>query len=77
MIDELLSNSALHNPQVGYNTIAILWILSYQDYAMKYFEDYTLALLEKVSKVMVYCTWEKIVRIILLLFDNVKDNEVC
>jgi V-type H+-transporting ATPase subunit H len=62
---------------VGYNTVTILWILSNSEYAQKYFEDYTLALIEKVTKSLDFCSWEKIVRMMLMLFDNVKENEIC
>jgi len=44
---------------------------------MKGFEDYRLMILEKVCKVLDYFNKEKIVRIILLLFDNLKNNEIC
>lgn len=77
VIDNLLGNACIHIPQVGYNTICILWILSNNEAAHKYFEDYTLALIEKVTKILDYCSWEKIVRMMLMLFDNVKENEIC
>jgi len=41
------------------------------------FEDYRLALIEKVAKILDYFNKEKIVRAILLLFDSIKTNEVC
>lgn len=44
---------------------------------MKAFEEYTLNIIERVSKVLDYFNKEKIVRIILLLFDNIKTNESC
>ena len=82
-IDDLLrivvgtmSNSQ-HIGQVAYNTLAILWILSYQEHATKYFEDYTLGLIEKCAKVLDHWTWEKVVRILLMIFDNLKENEIC
>ena len=55
----------------------MLWILSYHEFAHKHFEDYTLALIEKVSKILDFFSWEKIARITLMLFDNVKEITVC
>lgn len=55
----------------------MLWILSYHKFARQYFEDYTLALVEKVTKIMDFFTWEKIARIVLMLYDNLKEVEVC
>ena len=44
---------------------------------MRGFEDYRLALMEKVAKILDFFNKEKIVRIILMLFDNIKQNEIC
>lgn len=77
IISDLLEGPCLENPQVGYNVITMLWILSYHEFAHKYFEDYTLALIEKVSKILDYFSWEKIARIMLMLFDNLKKHPVC
>lgn len=55
----------------------MLWILSYHDFTHKYFEDYTLAIIEKVSKILDYFSWEKIARIMLMLFNNLKEITVC
>ena len=55
----------------------MLWILSYHDFSHKYFEDYRLAIIEKVSKTLDFFSWEKIARVMLLLFDNVKEIPVC
>ena len=57
--------------------IATLWILSYHDFSLQYFEDYTIAIIEKVSKILDFFSWEKIVRIMLMLFDNLKKHPVC
>jgi hypothetical protein len=54
-----------------------LWILSYHDFTHKYFTDYTLAIIEKVSKILDYFSWEKIARITLMLFDNLKGVPDC
>lgn len=36
-----------------------------------------MAIIEKVSKILDFFSWEKIVRIMLMLFDNLKHNVVC
>jgi hypothetical protein len=54
--------------------MVILWILSYHSFAHQYFEDYTLAIIEKTAKVLDFFSWEKIARIMLMLFDNLKEN---
>jgi len=41
------------------------------------FEDYRFNIIEKVARILDYFNKEKIVRIILLLLDNLKTNEVC
>jgi hypothetical protein len=66
---EILRKHCTSNDQMAYNTIATLWILSYHDFAMVYFGDYTLNIIELVSKVLDYYNKEKIVRIVCMLFD--------
>mmetsp|Transcript_19642 Transcript_19642/g.30293 ORF Transcript_19642/g.30293 Transcript_19642/m.30293 type:complete len:384 (+) Transcript_19642:2-1153(+) len=77
MIANLLEGPCLESPQVGYNVVCTLWILSYHDYTQKFFEDYTLAIIEKVAKIMDFFSWEKIARIMLMLIDNLKDISAC
>ena len=74
---EILTGPCLENPQIAYNVVATLWILSYNDFNSKYFEDYSLGLIEKVTKVLDYFNTEKIVRILLMLIDNLKSNAIC
>jgi len=74
---EILRKHCTSNDQMAYNTIATLWILSYHDFAMVYFGDYTLNIIELVSKVLDYYNKEKIVRIVCMLFDNLKENKDC
>ena len=62
---------------MGYNVICMLWILSYHEFSHRFFEDYTLAIIEKVSKILDFFSWEKIARVLLLLFDNLKEIPVC
>ena len=76
-ITKYLDGPCLEKAQIGYNVMVILWILSYHDFAQHYFEDYTLAIIEKSSKVLDFFSWEKIARIMLLLFDNLKENPIC
>ena len=49
--------------------IASLWILSYHDFALAPLGDYTLNIIELVSKVLYYFNKEKIVRIVCMFFD--------
>ena len=44
---------------------------------MKGLEDNRFNIIEKVSRILDYFNKEKIVRIILMLYDNVKTNELC
>jgi len=55
----------------------MLWIISYHKHTHQFFESHTLSIIEKVAKVLDFYTWEKIVRVILLLFNNLKDIPVC
>ena len=50
----------------------MLWILSFQPNAIKFFADFNHNLIEKVTKIMDYFSWEKIARCILQLYDNLK-----
>lgn len=77
MLSNLLDTECLGSYQVSYNVLCMLWILSYHDFTQEFFEDYTIAIIEKVAKVMDYHSKEKIARIMLMLFDNLKDNEGC
>lgn len=49
--------------------IATLWILSYHEFALAPLGDYTLNIIELVSKVLDYFNKEKIVRIVCMFFD--------
>jgi len=73
----MLEGPCLKTPQVGYNVACMLWILSYHKFALEFFEDYTLALIEKVTKICDFFNWEKITRMILMLIENLKDHPVC
>jgi len=62
---------------MAYNVICGLWVLSYHEFAQKHFLDLDLALIEKVLRVLDYFNKEKIVRVVLLLIDNLKVVEPC
>jgi len=51
--------------------------MSYNEFTHTFFEDDELLLIEKVAKVLDYFKREKIVRIILLMLDNLKDIKGC
>ena len=65
----LLRNECLMNGQIAYNVCCALWILTYHPFAIKGFTDYSLNIIEEVSKILDYHNKEKIVRIILMIFD--------
>ena len=46
----------------------MLWILSFHQFALEYFGDYDLSIIEHVSKVLDFYNKEKIVRIVAMLF---------
>lgn len=77
ILHEFLEGACLENAQIAYHVITTLWILSYHENCNQFFEDYSNSIIEKVSKVIDYFSWEKIVRIMLMLFDNLKTNTVC
>lgn len=62
---------------MAYNVIATLWILSYHEFSWEHFGDFGLNIIELVSKVLDYFNKEKIVRIVCMLFDNLKENKDC
>ena len=54
-----------------------MWILSFHGFAQKYFEDDDREILLKTAKVLDFYSWEKIARILLMLFDNLKEIPAC
>lgn len=72
-----LNNECIKNHQIAYNVICSLWIISYHQFAAVGFEEYRLEIIERVAKILDFFSKEKIVRIVLLLLDNLKHNEVC
>lgn len=77
ILNEFLETECLQNAQIAYHIVGCLWILSYHDEALTFFQDYSQGIIEKVSKILDFFSWEKIVRIMLMLFDNLKDNSIC
>jgi len=69
IIEKWLKSECLKNDQLAYNVIATLWILSYHEFALVPLGDYTLNIIELVSKVLDYFNKEKIVRIVCMFFD--------
>jgi hypothetical protein len=59
---------------VAYNVVMTLWILSFHEFTLKYFEDYSLSIIEKTVKILDFFNKEKVVRIVLLLLDNLKTS---
>lgn len=60
--------------QLAYNTLTILWIVSFHDFSLSYFRDFKLMILDNVSKVLDYYNKEKIVRITLMLFMSLMND---
>jgi len=73
----LLQEDCIKNGQIAYNVCAALWILTYHPFALKGFTDFQLMIIEDVSKILDYFNKEKIVRIILMIFDNLKHDPEC
>lgn len=77
IMQKFLQNQAINDGQIAYNVITALWIISYHHFALKGFEDFSLMIIELVSKILNYFNKEKIVRVICMLFNNLKDSTVC
>lgn len=67
---EMLDKVCLSDYQIAYNVLVTLWVLSYHDFALKYFENPSLDLIEKCLKILDFFNKEKVVRITLLLMEN-------
>ena len=81
-LDDLITEPCIDqnrtdSPQIAYNTIAIMWILSHHSFAAQFFENDDNEILQKAAKVLDFYSWEKITRILLMLFDNLKENALC
>lgn len=69
---DLLDKECTEDHQVAYNVVSALWIMSYHEFSLKFFEDYSLNIIERAVKVLDFFNKEKVVRIVLLLLDNLK-----
>ena len=69
LYSKLLDRECLEDYQIAYNVVCGLWIISYHEFASKGFEDFGYMIIEKVSKILDYFNKEKIVRIILMLYE--------
>ena len=67
---EILDHECLSDYQIAYNVLVTFWILSYHDFAQKLFESPTLDLIEKCLKILDFFNKEKVVRVTLLLMEN-------
>lgn len=54
-----------------------LWILSYHSFAIQFFQDFNLNVVEHIAKILDFSNKEKIVRMIALIFNNLKNDEIC
>ena len=70
----MLQRECIENGQIAYNVCCALWILTAHDFALVHFTDFKLNIIEHVSKILDYFNKEKIVRIICMMFDNLKEN---
>ena len=73
----MLESECQSNAQVAYQTLCLLWILSYHEETYTYFQDFGLEITEKCAKILDFHNKEKIVRIFLMLLDNLKEVEGC
>jgi V-type H+-transporting ATPase subunit H len=73
----MLDNQCLGDYQISYNVLVTLWILSYHDFAIKHFQNVDLSLIEKCLKILDFFNKEKVVRITLLLMQNISLDKKC
>lgn len=75
MFARLLEKQCIEDFQIGYNVVCTLWVISYHEFALPYFQDQLdfggekCTIIEKVAKILDFFNKEKIVRIVLMLFD--------
>lgn len=77
VLRNLLTSECLSNEHIAYNVLTTLWILSYHEFSLPYLADYALNIIELVTKVLDYFNKEKIVRIVCMLFENLKRDPEC
>ena len=69
LIAALLKRECTKNDQLAYQVITLCWVLSFNHFALPHFADYSLGVIELVSKVLDFYNKEKIVRVVCRLFD--------
>lgn len=69
LIATLLKRECTKNDQLAYQVITLCWVLSFNQFALPHFADYSLGVIELVSKVLDFYNKEKIVRVVCRLFD--------
>ena len=73
----LISTECHQDPQIAYNVCCCFWILSYHKFALHGFQDFQLNVVEHIAKILDFSNKEKTVRMICLIFNNLKDDEIC
>lgn len=76
-IEQLLKNDCLQNEHIAYNVLCTLWILSYHKESLVHFADFSYNIIELVAKILDFFNKEKIVRVITMLFGNLKNDNEC
>lgn len=77
ILHKLLVQDCQQDAQIAYNVCCCLWILSYHKFALPLFQDFKLNVVEHIAKILDFSNKEKIVRMICLIFYNLKDDELC
>lgn len=57
--------------------LCTLWILSYHKESLVHFADFSYNIIELVAKILDFFNKEKIVRVITMLFGNLKNDNEC
>ena len=78
ILHKLLNSELIQQePQIAYNVCCCFWILSYHKFALAHFQDFKLNVIEHIAKILDFYNKEKIVRMVCLIFKNLKDDEIC
>lgn len=62
---------------IAYNVICTLWILSTHQHALVWLRNYKNGVVESVAKILDFFNKEKIVRIVLMFLDGLKNDPDC
>ena len=74
---KILENESQTDGQIAYNVTCAFWILSYHEFALPLFQDFRTNVIEHIAKILDFSNKEKIVRMICLIFDNLKNDDIC